>query len=121
MTQILPLCKCNAEDYEHAVRRIAEHERDYQFYADTFGAVWQLKIQSDLVAYAVNWMARDYIDIFGYLGDEWELMDAFVEYDYLELFDAFPDFKPSEAIGLALARTYIDGLIDYGDYIDVWY
>ena len=119
-TNIIPLFKCTAETFTTSVKRAYEHENDFIWYADTYGAPWRIKVQGDLIAVAVNWMAKDFVENFGYLGDATELMDAFIEYDYLELFDNYPDFRPNEMLGLGLARTYIEGLIANDDYVDVW-
>lgn len=76
-------------------------------YHQQYGAGWQLKLQGDIVATAVEWCYRDYTAT-GYLPNADEIVKAWYEYTYFDLFEAMglSELRPPKTLEEGLVHTY---------------
>lgn len=76
-------------------------------YYKKFGAGWKLKLQGNIVATAVEWCHRDYTAT-GYLPNADEIVKAWYEYTYFDLFEemGLSELRPPKTLEEGLVYTY---------------
>lgn len=82
-------------------------------YIEKYGAGWKLKLQGDIVATAVEWCHRDYT-CSGYTPTTEEMVDAWYEYTYFDLFEdmGLSELRPSKALEEGLVSTYAHAMLE---------
>ena len=83
-------------------------------YHEKYGAGWQLKLSGDIIAAAVDWCYRDYLDTTGGKPTIDEFEEAFDEYDYWELFKmaGLAEIRPGDGLARPIMRTYAMALLE---------
>ena len=83
-------------------------------YYAKYGAAWQLKLSGDIIAVAVEWCYRNYMDSFEFEPTLEEFEEAFDEYNYWDLFSRLEltEIRPSDGLARAIMRTYAMAILE---------
>lgn len=115
MTENIALFKTMKEDVLKIAKRVNEtliSELPVKYH-EKYGAGWQLKLSGDIIATAVDWCYRDYLDTFKEKPTIEEFEEAFDEYDYWDLFGRFglAEIRPRDGLARPIMRTYAMAMI----------
>ena len=88
MTEYPMLFRTTKKDVKTIAKRVNETPLPtlLEEYLEKYGAGWKLKLSGDIIATAVEWCYRDFLDMFGKKPTMDTFERAFDEYDYWEMF-----------------------------------
>jgi hypothetical protein len=83
-------------------------------YHEKYGAGWQLKLSGDIIATAVEWCYRDFLNTFGKKPTMDTFERAFDEFDYWELFKlvGLAEIRPRDGLARPIMRTYAMAIME---------
>ena len=119
MSENIALFKTTKKDILRIAKRVNEtliSELPVKYH-DKYGAGWKLKLSGDIIATAVVWCYRDYLDKFGKKPTVDEFEEAFDDYDYWDLFCELEliELRPSDGLARAIMRTYAMVILEGGE------
>ena len=108
MTEYPMLFRTTIEDIFIIKDRILNAPDLVNDYYAKYGGAWQLTLSGDIIAVAVEWCYRDYMDSFEFEPTLDEFEEAFDEYDYWELFSrlGLDEISPGAGLARPIMRTY---------------
>lgn len=116
MSENIALFKTTKKD----VLKIAERVNETQIsklsvkYHEKYGAGWKLKLSGDIIATAVEWCYRDFLNTFGKKPTMDTFERAFDEFDYWELFKltGLAEIRPGDGLARPIMRTYAQAIME---------
>jgi len=116
MSENIALFKTTKKD----VLKIAERVNETSIselsvkYHEKYGAGWKLKLSGDIIATAVEWCYRLFIETCGGKPTLDKFEEVFDGFDYWDLFDrlGLTEIRPSDGLARPIMRTYAMAIME---------
>ena len=113
MTEYPMLFRATSKDVYAIKDRVLNTPDLVNDYYAKYGVGWKLKLSGDIIATAVEWCYRDFLDTFGKKPTMDTFERAFDEYDYWELFKlaGLAEIRPRDGLARPIMRTFAMAMI----------
>ena len=114
MTEYPMLFRATSEDVFAIKDRVLNTPDIANDYYAKYGVGWRLKLSGDIIATAVEWCYRDYMDSFEFEPTLDEFEEAFDKYDYWVLFSrlGLDEIRPRDELARPIMRTYAMAILE---------